>query len=98
MNGDGSRWSFLMERTVPEGYTYVGSGFVYAVTEFATPAEATHKREAQSESANGQFRVTINLVKATDVYMLAYLTYADAEGNQVTIYSNGGTPVHCQKG
>ncbi|MBQ5890556.1 MAG: hypothetical protein IIW73_06370 [Clostridia bacterium] len=98
MNGDGSRWSFLMERTVPEGYTYVGSGFVYAVTEFATPAEATHKREAQSESANGQFRVTINLVTATDVYMLAYLTYADAEGNQVTIYSNGGTPVHCQKG
>ena len=98
MNGDGSRWSFLMERTVPEGYTYVGSGFVYGVTEFATPADATHKREAQSASANGQFRVTINLVKATDVYMLAYLTYADAEGNKITIYSNNGTPVHCQKG
>ena len=98
MNGDGSRWSFLMERTVPEGYTYVGSGFVYGVTEFATPADATHKREAQSASANGQFRVTINLVKATDVYMLAYLTYADAEGNETTIYSNNGTPVHCQKG
>ena len=97
MNGDGSRWSFLMERTVPEGYTYVASGFVYGVTEFATPADATHKREAQSESANGQFRVTINLVNATDVYMISYLTYADAEDNEVTIYSNGGIPVHCKK-
>ena len=98
MNGDGSRWSFLMERTVPDSYEYVGSGFIYGVTEFATPDEATHKKEAQQGSNNGQFRLTINLSKATDVYMLAYLTYVDAEGNEITVYSNGGTPVHCQKG
>ena len=98
MNGDGSRWSFLMERTVPETYEYVGSGFVYSTTEFVSPGDAPYKKVAQSATANGQFRLTINLTKATDVYMLAYLTYADAEGNEITIYSNGGTPVHCQKG
>ncbi|MBQ2422993.1 MAG: hypothetical protein II286_03480, partial [Clostridia bacterium] len=86
------------ERTVPEGYEYVGSGFVYSTTEFTSPADAPYKKVAQSATANGQFRLTINLTKATDVYMLAYLTYADAEGNEITVYSNGGTPVHCQKG
>ncbi len=96
--GDGSKWSFLMERTVPNEFTYIGSGFVYSATEFSNPADATRKKESQSDNRNGQFRLTINLQSSAQVYMLAYLTYADADGVEYTIYSNGGTPVRCTKG
>ena len=98
INGDGSNWSFLMERSVPNNFTYVGSGFVYGATEFSDPADAPRKKESQSVNRNGQFRITLNLQNSAQVYILAYLTYADENGVEYTIYSNNGTPVRCTKG
>lgn len=98
INGDGSRWSFLMERSVPNNFTYIGSGFLYGATEFSDPADAARKKESQSVNRNGQFRITLNLQSSAQVYVLAYLTYADEDGVEYTIYSNNGTPVRCTKG
>ena len=98
INGDGSNWSFLMERSVPNNFTYVGSGFVYGANEFSDPADAPRKKESQSVNRNGQFRITLNLQNSAQVYVLAYLTYADENGVEYTIYSNNGTPVRCTKG
>ena len=98
MNGDGSRWSFLSERTVPDGYTYVGSGFIYNTTEITDFTSADNRVKAsQSVAKNGQYRLTVNLSSATDVYIIAYLTYTDAEGAEHTVYSGNSTAVHCQK-
>ena len=98
IDGDGSRWSFLMERSVPNNFTYIGSGFLYGATEFSDPADAARKKESQSVNRNGQFRITLNLQSSAQVYVLAYLTYADEDGVEYTIYSNNGTPVRCTKG
>lgn len=98
INGDGSNWSFLMERSVPNNFTYVGCGFLYGATEFSDPADAARKKESQSVNRNGQFRITLNLQNSAQVYILAYLTYADENGVEYTIYSNNGTPVRCTKG
>ena len=98
MNGDGSRWSFLSERTVPNGYTYVSSGFIYNTTEITDFTSADNRVKAsQSTAKNGQYRLTLNLSSATDVYIIAYLTYTDAEGAEHTVYSGNSTTVHCQK-
>ena len=98
MNGDGSRWSFLSERTVPNGYTYVSSGFIYNTAEITDFTSADNRVKAsQSTAKNGQYRLTLNLSSATDVYIIAYLTYTDAEGAEHTVYSGNSTAVHCQK-
>ncbi len=96
-SGDGTKWSFLMERSVPSEYTYVGCGFVYDSKEFSDPSQAARKKASQSTNRNGQFRFTVNLQSANQVYMVAYLIYADADGNEYTVYSNNGTPILAQK-
>lgn len=90
VNGDGSKYSFLMERSMPyKGYTYVSSGFIYSASEFSDPTDASLRKSVSTETAlNAQYRLTVNLKNATDIYIVAFLTYEDAEGNQITIYSD----------
>lgn len=98
MNGDGSRWSLLSERTVPSGYTYINSGFIYNTAEMTDLASADNRvKMSQSTAKNGQFRLTLNLATATEVYVVAYLTYEDADGTRYIVYSNSGIPAYCKK-
>ncbi len=90
INGDGAKYSFMMERSVPaSGYTYVSSGFVYSPVAFDDPSDASLRKSVSTSTArNAQYRLTVNLTNATDIYIVAFLTYEDAEGNQITIYSD----------
>lgn len=96
--------SFLTERTLPEGYTLVGSGVVY--TADATKADAltldglgntVFARAASSKEPNGQFRFGVSSRDGCSikVYIVSYLIYIDTAGVEHTIYSDvySGTTV-----
>ena len=99
VNGDGSKISVMMERSVPNsGFTYVSSGFIYSTNEITDPTDANlRKSVATCTALNAQYRLTINLKVANEVNILAFCTYKDADGVEHTIYSNNGVAVHCAK-
>lgn len=93
---NGQRASFLTERYLPAGYTYVGAGVIFTAGEYDeltldTIDNATiYSRIVSSTNANGQFRQTLGSSTGAElkVSLVAYLTYLDAEGNINTIYSS----------
>ncbi len=99
VNGDGTRFSIMMERSVPkDGYTYISSGFIYSANSFTDPTEEGLRKSVSTYTArNAQYRLTINLKVANEVNVLAYCTYLDADGVEHTIYSNNGVAVRCAK-
>ena len=93
---NGQRASFLTERYVPAGYTYVNAGVIFTAGEYdeltldTVDNTAIYSRNVSSTSANGQFRQTLGSSTGAElnVSLVAYLTYMDAEGNINTIYSS----------
>ena len=93
---NGQRATFLTERYVPAGYTYVNAGVIFTAGEYeeltldTIDNAAIYSRSVSSTSANGQFRQTIGSSTGAklNVSLVAYLTYLDAEGNINTIYSS----------
>ena len=93
---NGQRASFLTERYVPAGYTYVNAGVIFTAGEYdeltldAVDNTAIYSRSVSSTNANGQFRQTIGSSTGAElnVSLVAYLTYLDAEGNLNTIYTS----------
>ncbi|MBQ9846603.1 MAG: hypothetical protein IJO58_02160 [Clostridia bacterium] len=93
---NGQRASFLTERYVPAGYTYVNAGVIFTAGEYdeltldTVDNTAIYSRSVSSTSANGQFRQTLGSSTSAElnVSLVAYLTYMDAEGNINTIYSS----------
>lgn len=93
---NGQRASFLTERYVPAGYTYVNAGVIFTAGEYdeltldTVDNTAIYSRSVSSTSANGQFRQTLGSSTGAElnVSLVAYLTYMDAEGNINTIYSS----------
>lgn len=88
--------SFLIERSMPDGYEYVESGAIY--TNDATNASklklagvngtTVRKMISKFQSANGQMRVNIGSTAGGSTFCLvSYLTYRDADGSLTTIYS-----------
>ncbi len=95
--GDGKHVSFLTERTTPAGYKYVESGVLYTANgELAnnmtleTLAGGIKQKAAAQNTENGQYRLTLKSREGTAMtaYLRAYLTYIDANGEYVTIYSD----------
>ena len=92
---NGQRATFLTERYLPSGYTYVSAGVIFTSGDYdeltlETVNNSTiYSRSVSSTSANGQFRQTLGSSKGAelDISLVAYLTYLDAEGNLNTIYS-----------
>ncbi len=96
INGGGAV-SFLTERTTPAGYKYVEAGVLYTSNgELAnnmtleTLAGGIKQKAAAQNTANGQFRLALKSREGTAMtaYLRAYLTYVDANGEYVTIYSD----------
>ena len=93
---NGQRASFLTERYVPAGYTYVNAGVIFTAGEYdeltldTVDNTAIYSRSVSSTSANGQFRQTLGSSTGAElnVSLVAYLTYMDAEGNLNTIYTS----------
>ncbi len=94
---NGSKASFLTERYLPEGYTFVTAGVVYTASDdFAAltldEVNGTTIRSKTVASMNGcgQYRLSIgsNSGETLNVSLAAYLTYVDADGNMNTIYSS----------
>ena len=94
---NGTKATFLTERTVPTGYTVVKSGVIYTADK--TKADSltidniggtVFTKTAASTSANGQLRLTLSSKdgSAITVYVVSYLTYLDKSGNEYTIYSD----------
>ena len=104
LTDSGSKVSFLTERTLPDGYTLVGSGVVY--TADASKADSltlgglgttVFKKAASYTNPNGQFRLTVSSRdgSAIKVYVVSYLIYIDKAGIEHTVYSSvySGTTV-----
>ncbi len=93
---NGTEASFLTERYLPEGYTFVTAGVIYTGAEYteltldAVDGSSIRSRAVSSMNACGQYRQTIgSSTGATlNVSLAAYLTYVDADGNMNTIYSS----------
>lgn len=93
---NGQRASFLTERYVPAGYTYVNAGVIFTAGEYdeltldTVDNTAIYSRSVSSTNANGQFRQTLGSSTGAElnVSLVAYLTYMDAEGNLNTIYTS----------
>lgn len=93
---DGQKVSFLSQRTVPVGYKLAEAGVIYtANADLASTMDrdsvggAVKQKTALQNSGNGQFRLTVSSREGTaiTVYLRAYLTYVNADGDYVTIYS-----------
>ena len=89
-----SRIAFFSERSVPEGYTYVGSGIILKSGDAAANADLTLESEGKlvssstSQKASGQYLVRKAGLNTGDTWSArAYLTYIDATGKTHTIYS-----------
>ena len=93
---NGQRASFLTERYVPAGHTYVNAGVIFTAGEYdeltldTVDNTAIYSRSVSSTLANGQFRQTLGSSTGAElnVSLVAYLTYMDAEGNLKTIYTS----------
>ena len=94
---DGAKASFLTERYIPEGYSFVTAGVVYtAADDFeeltldAVNGTTIRSRAVASMEACGQYRQTIGSTAGDtlNISLAAYLTYVDADGNMNTIYSS----------
>mgnify|MGYP004640740353 CR=1 FL=1 len=91
-----SRIAFFSERSVPMGYTYVGSGIILRSGDAAANADLTLESEGKivssstSQEASGQYLVRKAGLSQGDTWSArAYLTYIDDATNKVvTIYSN----------
>ena len=93
----GAKASFLTERYLPEGYTFVTAGVVYtAADDFeeltldAVDGTTIRSRAVASMAGCGQYRQTIGSTTGAtlNISLAAYLTYIDADGNMNTIYSS----------
>lgn len=94
---DGKSVSFLSERSIPDGYKFVESGVIYTanadlanIMDRDNVGGAIKQKSALQNTNNGQFRITVSSREGTaiTVYLRAYLTYIDADGKYITIYSN----------
>ena len=97
-----STGSFMVTRTVPEGYTYVSSGVLFATAKANATDEIMRVENVESAdykgkitqnkasyaTGNGQYMIT-KLAKYGKVYYSrGYLSYLDTTGNLVTIYTD----------
>ncbi|GEM_PF-4474513 len=97
VTNDGKSVSFLSERSIPNGYKFVESGVIYTanadlanIMDRDNVGGAIKQKSALQNTNNGQFRMTVSSREGTaiTVYLRAYLTYIDADGKYITIYSN----------
>ncbi|MBQ2815492.1 MAG: InlB B-repeat-containing protein [Clostridia bacterium] len=96
ING-GAQASFLTERYLPEGYSFVTAGVVYTASDDfdeltldAVDGTSIRSRAVASMAGCGQYRQTIGSTTGAtlNISLAAYLTYVDADGNMNTIYSS----------
>ena len=96
---DTKKVTFLMERSVPDGYSLVESGFILAKAAFGTTdymsavdGSTVIKVAASNTSANGQYMLNVK-TNASDVqvYAVSYVTYVDASGKLHTVYSSAAS-------
>ncbi len=96
ING-GAEASFLTERYIPEGYTFVTAGVIYtasddfsALTLDTVNGTTIRSKAVASINGCGQYRQTIGSTAGAtlNVSLAAYLTYVDLDGNMNTIYSS----------
>ena len=94
---NGTEASFLTERYIPEGYTFVTAGVVYTASDDfdtltldAVNGTTIRSRAVASMNGCGQYRQTIGSTTGAtlNISLAAYLTYVDADGNMNTIYSS----------
>lgn len=94
---NGTEASFLTERYIPEGYTFVTAGVVYTASDDfdtltldAVNGTTIRSRAVASMNGCGQYRQTIGSTTGAtlNISLAAYLTYVDADGNMYTIYSS----------
>ena len=93
----GAKASFLTERYLPAGYSFVTAGVIYTASDDfeeltldAVNGTTIRSKAVASMDACGQYRQTVGSTTGAtlNVSLAAYLTYVDADGNMNTIYSS----------
>ena len=93
----GAKASFLTERYLPAGYSFVTAGVIYTASDDfeeltldAVNGTTIRSKAVASMDACGQYRQIVGSTTGAtlNVSLAAYLTYVDADGNMNTIYSS----------
>ncbi|MDD6284659.1 MAG: InlB B-repeat-containing protein, partial [Firmicutes bacterium] len=96
--GSTAKVTFLMERSVPDDYSLVESGFILAKAAFGTTdymsavnGSTVIKVAASNTSANGQYMLNVKTTSGNAIYAVSYVTYVDASGKLHTVYSSAAS-------
>ena len=87
------KMTFTSKRSIPEGYTIVGHGIIITDNEAdkdTLDLNTTGKKTARATTTGllGTYKATLNCKTSATWYGRAYVTYADSQGNEATVYSD----------
>lgn len=87
------KMTFTSKRSIPEGYTIVGHGIIITDNEAdkdTLDLNTTGKKTARATTTGllGTYKATLSCKTSATWYGRAYVTYADSQGNEATVYSD----------